>query len=61
MQYTVDFTIHGMMDVNVEADSVDEAIEKAEAIFEKADLNFMEIGESDAYSVTDDDGSVTYL
>ena len=59
MRYTIGFRIDGRYYVNVEANNLDDAIAKAEAKFEEASLNEMEVIDSEVINARDEKGKFT--
>jgi hypothetical protein len=60
MIYTVDFEIHGHHYVEVEAESMEEAIESAEEICGMQDFGVLYDVDADVYSVEDENGNTHY-
>ena len=58
MLYSVSMAVDGRVQVSVEADSPEEAFDKADEAFENADLSNMEIVESHPDSCVDEDGNI---
>ena len=58
MKYTVSFLIHGYQYIEVEANNVDEAQEKAQKIHDECNFNNMDEIDSFVYSVESKKGKV---
>ena len=56
MKYTVSMAVDGRIDIEVEADTPDEAFEKAEEAFSTADLTKMEIVGRNPVNCSNEDG-----
>lgn len=59
MKYTVSIAIDGRIDINVEADNVEDAKNKAYAAFMDADVGEIEIIGSNAVNATDENNNLT--
>ena len=61
MIYTVDFEVHGHHEIEVEADSYEEAVDMAEEILSMQDFGVLNYEvDAELYSVEDEDGNVNY-
>ena len=58
MKYTVSMAVDGRIDVEVEADTPEEAFEKADAAFATADLTNIEIVGRNPVNCSDEDGNL---
>ena len=61
MTYNVDFEIHGHHEIEIEADSYEEAIDMAEEILSMQDFGILNYEvDAELYSVEDENGNVNY-
>lgn len=58
MKYTVSMAVDGRIDVEVEADTPEEAFKKADEAFATADLTNMEIVGRNPVNCSDEDGNL---
>lgn len=61
MKYTISMRVDGRIDIEVDADSVEEAFEKAEERWQTDDFDFnkMDIVDSEPVNCTDENGDLT--
>lgn len=61
MIYNVDFEVHGHHEIEIEADSYEEAVNMAEEILSMQDFGVLNYEvDTELYSVEDEDGEVRY-
>lgn len=62
MNYTVDFVVHGHHEIDIEADTYEEAMDMAEEIMNMQDFGALNYEvDAEIYSVEDEDGNVSYM
>ena len=62
MIYNVDFEVQGHHEIEIEADSYEEAVNMAEEILSMQDFGVLNYEvDTELYSVEDEDGEVLYL